>query len=384
MRFIRCWATTRSIRSRRAPGIINAQMAAVELSLDKNWLRYRTSFFYASGDKNPRDGSARGFDTIFDNPNFAGGFFSFWDREGLRLTGTGVGSGERREPGSRSSIQQDRGPGELRESRPVAYTMPEWMSTSRRRLKGVRESESDSIRPTPNRWSCCCSRTPIHAGVGADSGIGLTYRPPLSENIVVHWRVSTLLSRSRVFARSLPIELCSRYSPMSASASKSLAGHWRLRRLGSLPLHVSAVQWQQQSASSLALCCSRGKKPRRKSTGCVACHGLTDSPSMHTTGTVRLGCIDCHGGNAAMQPPAGAKPGIAAIRAGEKAGASAAAQCPSMWKSSANPVRPFADWLKESKEYIQFVNPGDLRVAERNLRQVQAATSRKCAPSRPA
>ena len=36
----------------------------------------------------------------------------------------------------------------------------------------------------------------------------------------------------------------------------------------------------------------------------------------------------------------------------------------SMWKSSANPVRPFANWLKESKEYIQFVNPGDLRVAE--------------------
>jgi len=26
---------------------------------------------------------------------------------------------------------------------------------------------------------------PIHAGVGADSGIGLTYRPPLSENIVI-------------------------------------------------------------------------------------------------------------------------------------------------------------------------------------------------------
>ena len=52
---------------------INAQMAAVELSLDKDWIRYRTSFFYASGDKNPRDGTARGFDAIFDNPNFAGG-----------------------------------------------------------------------------------------------------------------------------------------------------------------------------------------------------------------------------------------------------------------------------------------------------------------------
>src|SRR3984957_19386582 len=32
---------------------INAQMAAAELSLDKDWIRYRLSFFYASGDKNP-------------------------------------------------------------------------------------------------------------------------------------------------------------------------------------------------------------------------------------------------------------------------------------------------------------------------------------------
>src|SRR6267378_4093972 len=34
-----------------------------------------------------------------------------------------------------------------------------------------------------------------------------------------------------------------------------------------------------------------------KSTGCIACHGQTDSPTMHTTNTVRLGCTDCHGGD---------------------------------------------------------------------------------------
>src|SRR5690348_8869342 len=45
----------------------------------------------------------------------------------------------------------------------------------------------------------------------------------------------------------------------------------------------------------------------RKSTGCVACHGKTDSPTMHSTGTVRLGCTDCHGGKADVQPPTGAQ-----------------------------------------------------------------------------
>jgi len=69
---------------------VNAQMAAAEFSYDHNWIRYRVSGFYASGDANPRDGRARGFDSILDLPSFAGGLFSFWNREQIRLTGSGV------------------------------------------------------------------------------------------------------------------------------------------------------------------------------------------------------------------------------------------------------------------------------------------------------
>ncbi len=35
-----------------------------------------------------------------------------------------------------------------------------------------------------------------------------------------------------------------------------------------------------------------------KSAGCVSCHVRTDQSTMHETPAVRLGCIDCHGGNA--------------------------------------------------------------------------------------
>src|SRR6266853_6725811 len=72
---------------------VNAQMAALELSYDRDWIRYRLSAFYTSGDANPRDSRnsrARGFDSIVDLPAFAGGIFSFWNREGIRLTGSGV------------------------------------------------------------------------------------------------------------------------------------------------------------------------------------------------------------------------------------------------------------------------------------------------------
>src|SRR6266481_7313244 len=44
----------------------------------------------------------------------------------------------------------------------------------------------------------------------------------------------------------------------------------------------------------------------RKSAGCITCHVSTDEPTMHPTGTVRLGCVDCHGGDAAASLPPGA------------------------------------------------------------------------------
>ena len=69
---------------------INAQMAALELSYDHDWLRFRGSFFYASGSGNPHGHTATGFDTIQDNPNFAGVPFSYFDRVGIGLSGTQV------------------------------------------------------------------------------------------------------------------------------------------------------------------------------------------------------------------------------------------------------------------------------------------------------
>src|SRR3989440_10902131 len=73
------------------PVHVSSNMAAVEASVDHDYLRFRGSFFWAQGDKNPTDNKATGFDAIFDDPNFVGGQFSFWNRNGIRLTQTGVG-----------------------------------------------------------------------------------------------------------------------------------------------------------------------------------------------------------------------------------------------------------------------------------------------------
>jgi hypothetical protein len=70
---------------------IDAQFFALELSVDHDWQRYRASFAYVSGDKDPFGGKATGFDGIMDNPNFAGGGFSYFTRQAIPLLGTGTG-----------------------------------------------------------------------------------------------------------------------------------------------------------------------------------------------------------------------------------------------------------------------------------------------------
>ena len=47
-----------------------------------------------------------------------------------------------------------------------------------------------------------------------------------------------------------------------------------------------------------------------------------------------------------------------------------------MWKSAANPERAYTKWLEESQEYIQFVNPGDLRVVDKTCGSCHAAEVR--------
>jgi hypothetical protein len=66
---------------------ISAWMGALEVSYDRDWVRFRHSYFHSSGDADPNNDHATGFDAIFANPNFAGTEFSYWGRQGIRLFG---------------------------------------------------------------------------------------------------------------------------------------------------------------------------------------------------------------------------------------------------------------------------------------------------------
>ncbi|MCW8138777.1 MAG: hypothetical protein KIT58_07720, partial [Planctomycetota bacterium] len=69
---------------------IQAHFVALEASTDVDWVRLKGSFMWASGDRNPDNGTAGGFDSILGNPFFAGAGFSYFNRQNIPLAQTAV------------------------------------------------------------------------------------------------------------------------------------------------------------------------------------------------------------------------------------------------------------------------------------------------------
>jgi hypothetical protein len=162
---------------------INAQMAALELSYDKDWFRIKSSVFYASGSANPSSSRARGFDSIDDFPEFAGGIFSLWNRESIRLTGSGVAlnSGDSLLPDLRSNKDEGQAnfvnPGIF-----LANLGAEFDLTPK--LRGFANVNYLRFEHTETLEQILF-QSPIHHSIGVDSGIGVRYRPPLTENFSI-------------------------------------------------------------------------------------------------------------------------------------------------------------------------------------------------------
>lgn len=68
---------------------IRAWFGAIEASYDHDWMRFRLSGLYASGDSDPYDNTEGGFDAIYENPQFAGADTSYWIRQTIPFAGGG-------------------------------------------------------------------------------------------------------------------------------------------------------------------------------------------------------------------------------------------------------------------------------------------------------
>jgi hypothetical protein len=171
------------------PQTINAQMAAIEGSYDRDWVRYRLSFFYASGDGNPNNSHATGFDTILDAPNFAGGQFSFWNRQQIGLQGVNLVQRLSLVPDLRSSKIQGQAnfvnPGLILPTFGMDFNLTP-------KLKLITNYNLVWFDKTAVLQQFLYQGN-IDRFVGFDIGYGLEYRPLVSENLIVVGGVQMLI-----------------------------------------------------------------------------------------------------------------------------------------------------------------------------------------------
>jgi hypothetical protein len=170
---------------------INAQMGAIELSYDEDWIRFKASFFYASGDDKPEDGHATGFDSILDNPNFIGGPFSYYSRQGFIFGDTAVNfkQGNSLLVDLRSSKTE----GQSNFVNPGVFIYgigTDLDLTPNLKLflnaNYIRMADTDTV-------NFALHTNNIKPDIGYDLSIGVQYRPLLTDNIIISAGLGALI-----------------------------------------------------------------------------------------------------------------------------------------------------------------------------------------------
>ena len=191
------------------PTNISAYMGAVELSYDRDWVRFRVSGMYASGDGDINNGHATGFDSILDNTNFAGEN-SFWNRQQIALFGVNLVQ--------RGSLYSD-----LRSSKIQGQS--NFVNPGLRLINcGIDFDVTPELRIVNNVNFLWFDKTnvleqfvfqsDIKREIGTDLSTSIEYRPLLNNNVIIIGGVSTLLPAQGF--RSLYNSLDHRVNPLVA------------------------------------------------------------------------------------------------------------------------------------------------------------------------
>ena len=173
---------------------LNAQMAALEVSMDFDWIRPKLTFFWSSGDDKPLDGRGRGFDSILDNPNFAGGGFSYWVRQGIGLPTTSLELTGRNSivPALRSSKIEGQ-PNYINPGLFLFGVGADFEVTPKVKLlfqaNKVRFHKTESLE-------LLLFQDRVRHDVGWDLSLGLRWRPLLIDNVVVNVGGATFIGGS--------------------------------------------------------------------------------------------------------------------------------------------------------------------------------------------
>ena len=171
---------------------IAAFMAGAEVSRDQDWARLRVSAVYASGDDDPFDDRATGFDAIFENPMFAGADTSFWIRQPVPLIGGGrVGLSGRN--GLLNSLRSSKELGQSNFSNPGTVLFGIGADLDLSPTLRVSANANELWFADTATVEVARNQGAIDEHIGLDASVAVTWRPLAIQNVVVRLSAAALL-----------------------------------------------------------------------------------------------------------------------------------------------------------------------------------------------
>lgn len=176
------------------PADINATFAAAELSYDKDWMRFRLSGLYASGDDDPFDDTEGGFDAIFENPVFAGADTSYWIRQTIPFAGGGRAVSLNNRNGVLNALRPSKEQGQSNFNNPGTILVGagfDFDLTPEFRLTG--NANHLWFENTATLENLRIEGT-IPKDIGYDLSVSAIWRPKANQNIVARLSAATLVA----------------------------------------------------------------------------------------------------------------------------------------------------------------------------------------------
>ncbi len=173
------------------PERVEARFGAAEVSRDFSWIRLRTSALYASGDRNPFDAKAQGFDAVLENPLFAGADTSYWIRQAVPLVGGG-GTTLSMRNGLLASLRTSREHGQANFTNPglrlIGIGADVDLTPQVRLIGNLNRLAFDNLSSLAT-----LRNQRLHSNmIGHDASVAVQYRPLFIQNVVINVSLAVL------------------------------------------------------------------------------------------------------------------------------------------------------------------------------------------------
>ncbi|MGZ3252669.1 MAG: SH3 domain-containing protein [Burkholderiaceae bacterium] len=173
------------------PQKISAGFHASELSHDFNWIRVRGNFLLASGDKDPYDNKATGFDAILENPQFAGSDTSFFIRQAMPFIGGG-GVGLSGRNGILPSLRSSKDEGQSNFINPGLQLIGIGADFDVKPEVRVFTNVSYLRFMNTNSLAALRNQSMPSASLGMDYSVGFHWRPFYNQNLIINGSAAVL------------------------------------------------------------------------------------------------------------------------------------------------------------------------------------------------